>query len=47
MPYSARSGAGGTLENTQAMAAHESPRTTNLYNRTADVTLDEAEWIVI
>jgi integrase/recombinase XerD len=29
--------AGGTLENAQAMAAHESPRTTKLYDRTADV----------
>ena len=27
--------AGGTLENAQAMAAHESPRTTKLYDRTA------------
>jgi integrase len=26
--------AGGTLENAQAMAAHESPRTTKLYERT-------------
>jgi integrase len=26
--------AGGTLENAQAMAAHESPRTTKLYDRT-------------
>jgi hypothetical protein len=26
--------AGGTLENAQAMAAHESPRTTELYDRT-------------
>jgi hypothetical protein len=34
----------GTLENAQAMAAHESPRTTKLYDRTADViTLDEVE----
>jgi integrase len=40
--------AGGTLENAQAMAAHESPRTTKLYDRTADViTLDEGERIVI
>jgi integrase len=40
--------AGGTLENAQAMAALESPRTTNLYNRTADViTLDELEQIVL
>jgi integrase len=40
--------AGGTLENAQAMAAHESPRTTKLYDHTADViTLDEVERIVI
>jgi hypothetical protein len=26
----------GTLENAQAMAAHEGPRTTKLYDRTAD-----------
>src|SRR3954454_4974925 len=40
--------AGGTLENAQVMAAHESPRTTKLYDRTADViTLDEVERIVI
>jgi integrase/recombinase XerD len=40
--------AGGTLENAQAMAAHESPRTTKLYDRTADViTLDAVERIVI
>lgn len=37
---------GGTIENTQAIAAHESPRTTKLYDRTADeITLDEVEWI--
>src|SRR5271165_6672645 len=36
--------AGGTLENAQAMAAHESPRTTKLYDRTGDeITLDEIE----
>jgi hypothetical protein len=28
--------AGSTLDNAQAMAAHESPRTTNLYDRTSD-----------
>ena len=40
--------AGGTLENAQAMAAHESPRTTKLYDRTADaITLDEVERIMI
>jgi integrase len=30
--------AGGTLENAQAMAAHESPRTTKLYDRTDDAS---------
>jgi integrase len=36
--------AGGTLENAQAMAAHESPRTTKLYDSTGDeITLDEVE----
>jgi integrase len=40
--------AGGTLENAQAMAAHESPRTTKLYDRTDDaITLDEVELITI
>jgi site-specific recombinase XerD len=40
--------AGGTLENAQAMAAHESPRTTKLYDRTGDeITLDEIERISI
>ena len=40
--------AGGTLENAQAMAAHESPRTTKLYDRTDDeITLDEVERIAI
>jgi integrase len=39
---------GGTIENAQAIAAHESPRTTKLYDRTRDeVTLDEIERIVI
>jgi hypothetical protein len=38
----------GTLENAQAMAAHESPRTTKLYDRTGDgITLDEVERINI
>jgi integrase/recombinase XerD len=32
--------AGGTLENAQAMAAHESPRTTKLYDRTGDESPD-------
>ncbi len=40
--------AGGTLENAQAMAAHESPKTTKLYDRTGDeITLDEVERITI
>ena len=40
--------AGGTLENAQAMAAHESPRTTKLYDHTGDeITLDEVERISI
>ena len=33
---------GGTIEKAQAIAAHESPRTTKLYDRTSDaITLDE------
>jgi integrase len=36
----------GTLEHAQAMAAHESPRTTKLYDRTRErLTLDEIERI--
>ena len=39
---------GGTIENAQAIANHESPRTTKLYDRTGDqVSLDEIERIVI
>ncbi len=39
---------GGTIENAQAIAAHESPRTTKLYDRTTDeITLDEIERIMI
>lgn len=35
---------GGSLEHAQAMAAHESPRTTKLYDRTQErLTLEEAE----
>jgi hypothetical protein len=38
----------GTLENAQAMAAHESPRTTKLHDRSGDeITLDEVERIAI
>jgi integrase/recombinase XerD len=41
-------GNGGTLENAQAMTAHESPRTTKLYDRTSEeITLDEVERIAI
>jgi site-specific recombinase XerD len=40
--------AGGSLENAQVMAAHESPRTTKLYDRTGDeITLEEVERIRI
>lgn len=39
---------GGTIENAQAIAAHESPRSTKLYDRTGDdITLDEVERIAI
>lgn len=39
---------GGTLEKAQAIAAHASPRTTGLYDRTDDqVSLDEIERILI
>ncbi len=39
---------GGTVENAQAIAAHESPRTTKLYDRTSDaIKLDEVERIHI
>ena len=39
---------GGTLERAQKMAAHSSPRTTKLYDRTADkVSQDEVERILI
>lgn len=39
---------GGTLEHAQAIAAHESPRTTKLYDRTSDeIALDEIERIGI
>jgi site-specific recombinase XerD len=38
---------GGTLEKAQMMAAHSSPRTTKLYDRTNDtVSLDEVERVV-
>jgi integrase len=39
---------GGTIEMAQAIAAHESPRTTKLYDRTSnELTLDEIERITI
>ena len=39
---------GGTIENAQNIAAHSSPRTTKLYDRTSDeITLDEVERIRI
>jgi site-specific recombinase XerD len=39
---------GGTVEKAQQIAAHESPRTTKLYDRTSDqLTLDEIERILI
>jgi len=39
---------GGTLEEARAIAAHESPKTTKLDDRTADaITLGEVERIVI
>ena len=47
-PITAYLEGGGTLENAQNMAAHESPRTTKLYDRTSDaITLDEVERIKI
>ena len=39
---------GGTIEKAQQIAAHESPRTTKLYDRTKDeISLDEVERILI
>jgi hypothetical protein len=38
----------GALEHAQQIAAHESPKTTKLYDRTSDrITLDEVERIEI
>jgi integrase/recombinase XerD len=38
----------GSLEKAQMMAAHESPRTTKLYDRTNDqISLDEVERILL
>ena len=40
--------AGGTIEKAQQIAAHESPKTTKLYDRTSDaISLDEIERILI
>jgi Ca2+/Na+ antiporter len=40
--------AGGTIEKAQQIAAHESPKTTKLYDRTEDqISLDEIERIAI
>jgi hypothetical protein len=49
MPIWKRPSSGsGTLEKAQQMAAHESPKTTKLYDRTGDeITLDEVERIAI
>ena len=39
---------GGTIENAQTIAAHESPRTTKLYDRGSDqISLDEIERLLI
>jgi integrase len=39
---------GGALEHAQEMAAHESPRTTKLYDRTKErLTQDEVEKIML
>jgi integrase/recombinase XerD len=39
---------GGTIEHAQAIANHESPKTTKLYDRTSDqIDLDEIEKIRI
>ena len=39
---------GGTIERAQQIAAHESPKTTKLYDRTADqISLDEIDRISI
>ena len=39
---------GGTLDHAQQIAGHASPKTTTLYDRTADtITVDEIERIVI
>jgi integrase len=39
---------GGTIEKAQQIAAHVSPKTTKLYDRTGDwITLDEIGWSVI
>ncbi len=44
-PPASAQGTGGALEHAQEMAAHESPRTTKLYDRTKEerLTQDEVE----
>ena len=38
---------GGTIENAQQIAAHNSPKTTSLYDRTGDeLSLDEIERVI-
>lgn len=39
---------GGTIEKARQIAAHESPKTTKLYDRTSDqITLDDVERTII
>lgn len=39
---------GGTIEKAEAIAAHEAPRTTKLYDRTGDeIILDEGDGIQV
>jgi hypothetical protein len=47
-PLNGRAKPVARLKNAQIMAAHESPRTAKLYDRTGDeITLDEVERIAI
>ena len=47
-PHSPHISNGGTIEKAQQIAAHESPTTTSLYDRTNDeITLDEIERVAI
>ena len=48
LPHLSRLGHHGTLERAQAIAGHESPRTTQLYDRTSDdITVEDIERIRI